>query len=84
MAKFFVDGEDAMSMSAVNKLKRHDSRPIYRVFGSAGRTKFGVATERYKLEITTVGASIHGTAKRWVTTINHLRNVFHNNRTRMK
>ena len=84
MTKFIINGKDTMTMSAIDKFKRHDSRPIYRVLSTTGRAKFRMATKRNKLKIATVGASIHGTAKGWVSTVNHLVNVIHNNGTRMK
>lgn len=43
-----------------------------------------MATERNKFKLTTKRASIHGTTKGRIPTIDHLVDVFHNNRTRMK
>jgi hypothetical protein len=84
MTKFLVNSKNKVAMSAVNQLKRHFSRAINAVLVTTGRAKFRMTAERNKFKFTATWASIHGTAIRRVATMNHLLDVFHNNRARMK
>lgn len=72
-----------MTVGTVDELKRHGSSAVNGVHVATGRTKTAVTTERNKLEITTLGAYIHGTAKRRITTVDHLVHVFDNRWTWM-
>ena len=46
-----------------DELKRYTGGAFHSIFVSAGRAKAAVTTKRNKLEITTVGAGVHGAAK---------------------
>ena len=83
-AEFFINGKNKMSVGTVNKFKGHFCRAINAVFVAASRAKFRMAAERNEFEFAAVGTAIHGTAIRRGTTINHLIDVFHNDRTWMK
>ena len=52
-----------MAMLDIDDLKRHRGSPVNGIHVAAGRTEPGMTTKRNKLEITTVGAGIHGAAK---------------------
>ena len=58
----------------------HGGRTVVGIFGATGRAELGVAAERNKLEVATMGAAIHGTAIRRFTAVDDLLNVFHDNR----
>ena len=63
VAEIFINGKNAMAVLDIEEFKRHTGGAFHSVFISAGRTKAAVTTKRNKLEITTVGAGIHGAAK---------------------
>jgi len=65
-------------------LKSHLSRAFLEVFDAAGGAETAFAAKRNELEVTAVRAGIHGAAKRRVTTMNHLGDVFHFNSSGIK
>ena len=82
--KFFVNGKNAVSVSALNELEGHGSRALLAILDATGRTKAAFASKRDKFHVTAVRAGIHGTAKRRVTAVNHLGDVFHFDISRVK
>lgn len=84
MTELLIDGENAMTVGTVNKLERHASGTFLAIFDTASRAEAAFTAERNKLHVSAVRADIHGTAKRGVTTMNHLRDVFHFNVSGMK
>ena len=84
VAQILVNGKDTMSVSTVNEFERHGSSPVDGIFGTAGRAELGMTAKRDEFEFAAMGASIHGAAKRGIATIDHLFDVFHDNRPRMK
>ena len=72
-----------MSVGTGNEFAGHMKRAELVVFVAAGRTKTALATEGNKFKVTTMSATIHGTAMRRVTTMNHLVDIFNDGRTRM-
>ena len=77
VAEVFINGKNAMAVLNADELKRHTGGAFHSIFVSAGRTKAAVTTKRNKLEITAVGAGVHGAAKRRITAVDHLINIFH-------
>ena len=73
-----------MTVSAAYEFKSHLSGAFLAVFDPAGRTEPAFAAKRNELEVTAVRAGIHGPAKRRVTTMNHLVDIFNDSRTRME
>ena len=63
VAEVFINGKNAMAVLNADELKRHTGGAFHSIFVSAGRAKAAVTTKRNKLEITTVGAGVHGAAK---------------------
>ena len=59
----FINSKNAMAVLDIDEFKRHTGGAFHSIFISAGRTKAAVTTKRNKLEITTVGAGVHGAAK---------------------
>ena len=77
VAEIFINSKNAMAVLDTDEFKRHTGGAFHSVFVSAGRTKAAVTTERNKLEITAVGAGVHGAAKRRITAVDHLINIFY-------
>ena len=63
VAEIFINSKNAMAVLDTDEFKRHTGGAFHSVFVSAGRTKAAVTAERNRLEITAVGAGVHGTAK---------------------
>ena len=82
-AEILIYGKYTMSVENVDQFKCHTGSAIHSVLISAGGTKTAVAAKRDKFKIATLRASIHGTTKRRVTTINHLLDVFNDSVARM-
>ena len=81
MAEGFVNGKDKVSVSAVDELKGHGSRPVIGILGTTGRAELRVATERNKFEIATMRSAIHGPSIGRITAVDDLFDVFHDNRS---
>ena len=77
IAKSFINGEDAVAVRDIDQLKGHRGSAIHGIFVTTGRAEAAVTAERNKFKLTAMRAGIHGTAKRWVTTVDHLINIFH-------
>ena len=63
VAEVFINGKNTMAVLNADELKRHTGGALHSIFVSARRTKAAVTTKRNKLEITAVGAGVHGAAK---------------------
>ena len=63
VAEIFINGKNTMTVADIDELKRHTGGAFHSIFVSAGRAKAAVTTKSNKLEITTVGAGVHGAAK---------------------
>lgn len=61
-----------MTVGTVDEFKSHRSSAVNGVHVATGRTKAAVTAECDKFEIATLGACVHGTAKRRITTVDHL------------
>ena len=73
-----------MSVNAGNKFTRHMERTKLIVFVATGRTETTLATERNEFQTTTMRAAIHGSSMRRIPTMNHLVDIFNDDRTRLK
>ena len=65
-----------MTVMNVNELKGHTGRAFHGIFVSTSRAKTAVAAKRNKFEISAMGAGVHGSAKRRITTVDHLIDIF--------
>lgn len=83
-AEFICDSKNTVSVFDMDDFERHRGGSVNGVFIATSRTKAAFAAKRDKFKIAAFGAPIHGTAKRRVTTMNHLVYVFHNRKTWMK
>ena len=61
-----------MAMGTVDEFKSHRGSAVDGIHVAAGRTKAAVTTECNEFEIAAFGARVHGTAKRRITTVDHL------------
>lgn len=77
-AQFFGDGENTMSVNALDNLKRHRSGALNGIEVTAGRAETALAAKGNKFERTTRRTPKHGAAKGGITATNHLFNGFHN------
>ena len=84
MPEVFINSKNAVPVLNRNKLKGHTGSTFHRVFVPTGRTGTAVTVERDKFHVATVGTTVHGTAKRWITTVDHLIDIFHLSRSGMK
>ena len=73
-----------MAVLDTDEPERHTGSAIHRIFVSAGRTKTVVIAERNEFEVPTVRITVHGTAKRGITAVNHLINIFYLSLSGMK
>jgi len=84
ISEIFINGKNAVPMFHIHEFKRHTGSAFHGIFIATGRTKTTVATERNKFPIFTMGADIHSTTKRRITTVDHLINIFHLSLSGMK
>ena len=82
--EIFVNSKNAMTVLDTDKFERHICGAFHNIFVPTGRTKAAVTAKRNKLEVTTVGTTVHGTAKRRITTVDHLIDIFHLSLSGMK
>ena len=75
--QIFIDSEDTMSVWNIDKFEGHTGSAFQGIFISTSRTETAVAAERNKFKFATMRAGIHGTAKRRITTVDHLIDIFH-------
>ena len=66
-----------MAMCDIYQLKGHTGGAFYGIFVSAGRAETAVASEGDKFKLAAMGTAVHGTAKSWIATVDHLVNIFH-------
>ena len=78
-----INGKNAMTVSDINELKGHRGSAIHGIFITAGRAETAMATKGDKLEFAAMRTPIHGTTKRWITTVEHFVYVFNNRFTWM-
>ena len=71
-------------MCDINQFKGHTGSAFHGIFVAAGRAETAMTAERNKFKFPAVRTAIHGTTERWITTMNHLVDIFDNRRTRMK
>ena len=77
MTEVFIDGKNTMPVSNINQLEGHVCGAFHGILISTGRTETAVTAERNKFKLSTVGATVHGTTKRGITTVDHFIDIFH-------
>ena len=70
-AQFFGNSKDTVAVCNIQELKGHGSGTFNGVFRTAGGTETAVAAERDKFEPAAFITTIHGTAERRVTAVEH-------------
>ena len=83
-AKFFRNSEYTMPVNALNDFEGHRSSALDRIEISARRAETAFAAKRNKFERTTRRTPIHGAAESRISAMNHLFDVFKNNRAGLK
>ena len=64
-------------MLNMNQLEGHTGRAFHGIFVSASGAKTTVTAERDKFKISARRATVHGTTKRRITTVDHFIDIFH-------
>ena len=77
VTEIFINSKNTMAVLDTDELERHTSGAFHSIFVSAGGTKTAVTAERNEFEVPAVRTSVHGTAKRRITTVDHLIDIFH-------
>lgn len=81
--ELFINGKNTMTVGDIDQLKGHGCSALHGVEIPTGRAEAAVAAERNKFQLSTVGAAIHGPAKRRVTTVDHSIHVLYDRLTWM-
>ena len=83
-AEIFINGKNAMTVLDTNEFERHTGGAFHSIFVATGRAKTAVTAERNEFEVPAVRTIVHGTAKRRITTVDHLIDIFHLSLSGMK
>ena len=81
LPELFINGKNTMTVGDIDQLKGHGRSALHGVEIPTGRAEAAVAVERNKFQLSTVGAAIHGPAKRRVTTVDYLIHVLYHRLT---
>ena len=73
-----------MPVNALNDFEGHRSSSLDRIEITARRAETAFAAERNKFERTTRRTPVHSAAKSGISTMNHLLNIFENDRASLK
>ena len=84
VAEIFINGKNTMTVADIDELKRHTGSALHGIFIATGGTKAAVTAKRDKLEVPTVSAGVHSTAKRRNAAVDHLIDIFHLSISRME
>ena len=84
ISEMIINGKDTVTVLDIDELKGHTGSAFHGILVSAGRAETAVASEWDKFKLAAMGTTVHGTAKRWITTVDHLIDIFHLSRSRMK
>ena len=79
-----INRKDTVPVRDVDELKRHTGGAFHGILVTTGRAETAVAAERDIFEVAAFRAAVHGTAKRGVTTVDHLLDVFNDSVAGMK
>ena len=63
VSKIFINGKNTMTVLDIDELKGHAGSALHGIFIATGGTKAAVTAKWNKLEVTAVGAGVHGAAK---------------------
>ena len=81
LPELFINGKNTMTVGDIDQLKGHGCSAPHGIEIPTGRAEAAVAAERNKFQLSTVGAAIHGPAKRRVTTVDYLIHVLYHRLT---
>ena len=77
VAETFINSKNTMAVLDTDELERHTGGAFHSVFVATGRAKTAVTAERNEFEVPAVRTMVHGAAKRRITTVDHLIDIFH-------
>lgn len=66
-----------MTVLDTDEFERHTGGAFHSIFVATRRAKTAVTAERNEFEVTAMGASVHGTAKRRITAVDHFIDIIH-------
>ena len=84
VTEVFIDGENAVPMSNIDQFEGHVGGAFHRIFVSTGGAETAVTAEWNEFQFSAFRTSVHGTAIRRITTMDHLLDVFNHSVARMK
>lgn len=84
VAEILINGKNTMTVLDIDELKGHAGSALHGIFIATGGTKAAVTAKRDKLEVPTVSAGVHSTAKRRNAAVDHLIDIFHLSISRME
>ena len=76
-AEIFIKGKNAMAVLDTNEFERHTGGAFHSIFVATGKAKTAVTVGRNEFEDRAVRTRVHGTAKRRITAVDHLIDIFH-------
>ena len=76
MSEIFIYSKNTVAVRNRNKFGSHMSGTFHGIFVATGRAETAVTSERDKFQFTTMRTTIHGSAKGWISTMNHFIHVF--------
>ena len=82
--EIFINGKNAMAVLDTDEFERHTGGAFHSVFVATRRAKTAVTAKRNEFEVPAVRTIVHGTAKRRITTVDHLIDIFHLSLSGMK
>ncbi len=66
-----------MAVLDADEFERHTGGAFHSIFVSARRAKTAATSKRNEFEVATMRASVHGTAKRRITAVDHFIDIIH-------
>ena len=66
-----------MTVLDTDEFERHTGGAFHSIFVATRRAKTAVTAKRNEFEVPTMRTTVHGTAKRRITTVDHFINIFY-------
>ena len=82
--EIFIYGKNTVTVGNIHQFKRHTGSAFHGIFVPVCRAEPAMAAKRNKFKFATGRTAIYGTAKRGITTVDHLIDVLHFGISRME
>ena len=69
VAEIIINGKNAMAVLDTDEFERHTGGAFHSIFVATRRAKTAVTAKRNEFEVPTMRTTVHGTAKRRITTV---------------